>query len=264
MRSPDLPLQPGDVVAGKYRVERVLGSGGMGGVLAATVEGGAGRVAIKCILPLFAGDPQIVARFRREVRVTSRLAGEHVARVIEAGDLPGDGGPFVVMEYLEGRDLQEIVDDRGPLPIGEAAACVAQACVGLAEAHALGIVHRDLKPSNLFRVEGSSGGCIKLLDFGVAKVEGPGEDIELEEVGRMIGSRRYMAPEQRLDASSVDARADVWSLGMILRYLATGTADAGPGLPVELAAVVGKCLEERREDRFASVGELAGALAPFD
>src|SRR5580700_860780 len=170
------PRAPGSGFAQRYRVGRLLGRGAMGTVVAAEdVETGE-QVALKCVLPVLRDNRHALVRFRREARAMARLRSEHVVRVLTAGEAPGDAGappiPYLVMEYLEGRDLQSVVLDCGPLSPRKAAAYVSQACTALAEAHALGIVHRDLKPSNLFVARRADGSKIcKVLDFGVARFE---------------------------------------------------------------------------------------------
>src|SRR5258708_28455864 len=168
------PVQPGELVAGKYRIERVLGEGGMGVVVAAHHEGLEERVAIKFLLSDVAQDSEHGKRFTREARAAAKIRSEHVVHVTDVGRLE-NGTPFIVMEYLEGTDLGALVARRGPLPIADALDYLLQACEAIAVAHSLGIVHRDLKPANLFlstRPDGSP--CVKVLDFGISKVVTPG------------------------------------------------------------------------------------------
>jgi serine/threonine-protein kinase len=288
-----LPLSPGTVVAGRYRVEHALGAGGMGSVVAAYDLVTRASVAIKHLLPRHAGNRDAEARFQREGRLSAWIKSDHVARVLDSGEIgcPGIGtSRYLVMERLDGRDLRSLVREQGPLPIHEAVGYVRQACIALAEAHALGVVHRDLKPANLFCARGADGApIIKVLDFGIAKFMRPGvagDDIEVTGPATMIGSRPYMSPEQMLDAKEVDARSDVWALGTILFYLITGVtpfegesscdlalnilqgeprslSGLRPGVPPGLDAVIRRCLEKVRDRRFAGVVELSEALAPF-
>ena len=281
----DAPVSPGDVIADKYRVERVLGAGGMGVVVVAVHLQLDQRVAIKFLLPALATDTEAVARFAREARAAARIQSEHVARVLDVAT-GADGAPYIVMEYLEGKDLEATLEEQGPLPIDRAIDYLLQALEALAEAHAAGIVHRDLKPANMFlarRPDGSS--MVKLLDFGISKVLRRG-DPSLTTTAAQMGSPLYMSPEQLRRTRDVDARADIWSLGVILYQLVTGDApfiaDTLPRIiaailterappmrerradvPAALDAIVGRCLEKEPSARFADVGELARALQPF-
>ena len=282
-------VKEGDVLAGKYRIERVLGEGGMGVVVSAMHLQLDERVAIKFLLPGALHNAEAVARFAREARAAVKIKSEHVARVSDVGTLE-TGAPYMVMEFLQGRDLSNVLAHVGPLSAGDAAEHVLQACEALAEAHALGIVHRDLKPANLFlaaRADGSP--CVKVLDFGISKLtsaSSSGADFGMTKTHAIMGSPLYMSPEQMSSTRDVDARADIWAVGAILYELVTGSvpflADSMPqlcgmilqeapvpprarraDLPEAFERVVLRCLEKDRTKRFQNVAELAVALAPF-
>jgi serine/threonine-protein kinase len=239
------------------------------------------------LLPEAKASANALARFTREARAAAAIRGEHVARVLDVGELEG-GAPYIVMEYLEGRDLAETIHARGTLGTEEAVAFVLQACEAIAEAHAAGIIHRDLKPSNLFvttRPDGTS--IIKVLDFGISKaLLSSGDEGTLTTTSSFVGSPVYSPPEQLVRAHDVDGRADIWSLGTILFEALAGRppfvgdsvmhvasrifnesptplAELRPDLPLELCGAVMRCLRKSPTDRFADVGELAAALAPF-
>lgn len=269
-------LGPGDTLAGRYLLESELGRGGHGVVFAAKHLTTGGRVAIKM---LSAPSPDAAARMLREAQLAAKIGSEHVAKVHDVA--MHDGSPYVVMDHLEGETLAQRLRRVRQLSPGEAVALVVQACRGLAPFHARGIVHRDLKPSNLFLVRRSDGSdLVTVLDFGVAKEaadEGPGAGA-LTATNAVLGSPYYMAPEQVRSARDVDARADVWSLGVTLYELLAGrtpfAASTTPGTlaaviadtpapldaPPALAAVVRRCLEKEPAQRYASVDELARAL----
>jgi serine/threonine-protein kinase len=278
--------RPGEIIEGKYRVEKILGEGGMGVVLAAHHELLDQRVAVKV---LTATDEKAISRFSFEAQSTARLKSEHVARVMDVGALPG-GAPFMVMEYLEGCDLEELLQLNGPLPIQEAVGYVLQALEGLSQAHGLGIVHRDLKPANLFlAVHPSGANVIKIVDFGISKSivsRRSGKTGVLTAEHSTVGSPIYMAPEQIRASKDVDPRADLWSLGVVLYELLCGEPpfsgesvgaifaavlekDAPelhirvPTVPVGLSAAVARCVQRDRAKRYPNVLELAQALAPF-
>ena len=281
-------VREGEILAGKFRIERVLGQGAMGVVVAATHIQLDERVALKFLLPEALINADAVARFAREARAAVKIKSEHVVRVSDVGTLES-GAPYMVMEYLQGQDLSERLFDGGRLPLADAVEFVLQACEALAEAHALGIVHRDLKPANLFvttRPDGTS--CIKVLDFGISKFVTAGSASEqgMTKTAMVMGSPLYMSPEQLSSTRSVDARTDIWAIGVVLYELISGQVpfeaesmpqlcamvlgEAPPSLreqraeiPQGLEAVVLRCLSKDRAQRYASVAELADALARF-
>jgi serine/threonine protein kinase len=279
-------VHEGDVLAGKFRIERVLGQGAMGVVVAATHIQLDERVALKFLLPEALVNADAVARFAREARAAVKIKSEHVARVSDVGTLES-GSPYMVMEYLQGQDLADWTRDRGTLSVPDAVEFLLQACEALAEAHAIGIVHRDLKPANLFVTTRRDGTpCIKVLDFGISKFTGPGSDLGMTKTSTVMGSPLYMSPEQLSSTRTVDARTDIWAIGVILFELVSGRVpfeaetmpelcgkvlqemppslrDLQQGMPDELDAIIARCLAKDRTQRYANVAELATALAPL-
>jgi serine/threonine-protein kinase len=221
-------VQEGEILAGKYRIERVLGAGGMGMVVAARHIELDEHVAIKFLLPETLDNPEVVARFSREARAAVRIKSEHVARIIDVGRM-ASGAPYIVMEYLEGEDLASWLERRGALSVDQALDFVLQACEAIAAAHALGIIHRDLKPANLFVVRlGDGRQRVKVLDFGISKVLTADQSApSITNTAALLGSPLYMPPEQMRSARNVDTRSDIWSLGVILHQLVAGTPPFG-------------------------------------
>jgi hypothetical protein len=280
------PVREGELLAGKYRIERILGQGGMGVVVAAHHVQLAQLVALKFLLPQACANGEAVARFLREARAAVQIQSEHVARVSDVGQLE-NGSPYMVMEFLQGADLGAVLSARGPMPIPEAVDYLLQAMEAVAEAHAIGIVHRDLKPANLFLTSRRDGSAlVKVLDFGISKATQGEGGLSLTSTSAVMGSPLYMSPEQVRSAKDVDARADIWALGVILQELLVGTppfhADtasalfaaiiADPPAPLRqrrpdaspaLEAVLARCLEKDRGRRYSNVAELAAALEPF-
>ena len=284
-RADDAVLPEGHIIAGKYRVERIVGRGGMGVVYLARHIALEEPVAIKVLLPDMMEIAGMVSRFEREARAASKIKSEHVARVSDVDRLPS-GVPYIVMEYLQGIDLAALRRKVGPLPIAEATTHIAQACDAIAEAHGLGIVHRDLKPSNLFLTERRDDRrMIKVLDFGISKVENP-RDQDTTSTGMTMGSPKYMSPEQMKSLRDVDGRTDIWALGAILYDLLAGRPpflaesmaqvctlvlhgeppplrSLRPEVPLELKDIVERCLRKVPTERFATADDLARALSPF-
>jgi len=279
----------GQVLAGKFRVERVLGQGGMGLVVLAHHLQLDERVAIKFMLPEGLANPETLARFAREARAAVKIKSEHVARVSDVGTLD-NGAPYMVMEYLEGGDLAHWLRQHGPLPSEQAVEFLLQASEAIAEAHSLGIVHRDLKPANLFVIQRPDGALsVKVLDFGISKVTGTASsapDFGMTKTSAVLGSPFYMSPEQMRSAKEADSRSDIWALGVILYELLSGvtpfTADAlpelvlrvtserptpirtrAPAVQPRLEAVILRCLAKDPNERFQSIADLAEALAEF-
>ncbi len=274
-------VKPGDVIDNKYRIETQLGEGGMGRVLAATHLTLGSTIAIKLLKKDALSHPEVPRRFLREARAASRLRNEHVVRVSDVGQLPS-GEPYMVMEMLHGYDLATRLR-QGALEPPRAVEYIVQACEGLAEAHALGMVHRDIKPANLFvTTRPNNTPLIKVLDFGIATAAVGDVDHGLTTTQSVIGSPSYMSPEQLRATRDVDARSDIWSLGVTLYELLADrqpfiaptitalslkiVSDPHPpidNIPDELMAIVDRCLAKDREARFADVTELAAALAPL-
>lgn len=282
-------LAPGDIVDRRYRIESYLGGGGMASVYRATHVLLETPVAIKVVSPqirLLAGMAQ---RFLREARAATRMKGEHVARVSDVGTMP-DGAPFMVMEYLEGRDLDAVLESGEEIPVEDAVDYVLQACEALAEVHGIGIVHRDLKPANLFLTRGTDGApFIKLIDFGISRSDSPLTPRDLADLTQpdaLLGSPRYMSPEQMQSTKTADSRSDIYGIGAVLYELLThrtphdgdtlldiyAAATMGPpevpsslrsGVPSALDDVIMRCLRIDPDERFEDAAALAKALAPF-
>ena len=282
-------LAVGDLINGKFRVERIIGEGGMGLVVSATHLGLDERVALKMLHPSARKNPEAVARFFQEAKAAAKLKSEHVAHVLDVSQRP-DGAPFIVMEFLRGSDLRSVLGIDGPLAVGTVADYMIQACEGLAEAHARGIIHRDIKPENLFLTERSQGWrIVKILDFGISKALLSGSALSLANIQTcaIMGSPSYMSPEQLRETSTVDHRTDLWALGAVMYELLTGRPpfDSSrpltalildilqndppsvsllqPHIPEELAAIVARCLAKERDHRFSTAADLAIALLPF-
>jgi serine/threonine-protein kinase len=276
-------FEPGKVVAGKYRIDRPLGKGAMGAVFGASTLANGQPVAIKILLS-DAIHPAERARFVQEGLIAFRLKSRHCVKVFEVAALE-DGMPYIVMEMLQGEDLAHLIEREGPQSPERAIHWILEACEALAEAHPKGVVHRDLKPANLFLAKQADGSTIiKILDFGLSKLvdDTPGSQ-RLTQTLSVFGSPAYMAPEQLRDTGAVDARADLYSLGVTLFELLTCTLPIIARSPAELAALVMRdppkpiralrpeiplgleaaimtCLEKNPRDRWQSAKDLTEAL----
>jgi eukaryotic-like serine/threonine-protein kinase len=273
--------EPGTLLRGRYRVERVVGLGAMGAVIAAHHEELGERVALKLLLRTHHDDSNVRLRFKREARAAFKLKSEHACRVLDAGELD-DGTPFIAMEFLHGETLAQVQKARTRLPVGEAVDLVLQAIEALADAHDHGIVHRDLKPANFVLTRRHDGSpCVKVIDFGVAKLAPHlAPEGEVTNTFGFVGSSVYAAPEQLGAARDATPRADIWSLGVVLYQLVSGrlpfvfsssspavvlsTVTRTAPLPLteapQLEPIIQRCLAHDPEKRFASVRELADAL----
>jgi serine/threonine-protein kinase len=284
----------GDIVAGKYRIERVVGEGASGQVYAAHHLALDRGVALKVLFADPAEDPTVIDRFLREARTAAKIESVNVTRVLDTGELP-NGRPFLVMELLVGGDLTSTLALHGPLPIPRAVEYILQALEGVAVAHALGIVHRDLKPANLFLAMREDDGTeiVKILDFGISKTPrtsragSSGSRAEMTKGSRdLVGSPSYMSPEQLRNASAIDKRADLWSLAVVLYELLTDALPFDgdgvgellakilegepaslrkrrPEVPEELEQAIFKGFAKHVDDRYQNASEMAAAIAPF-
>ena len=280
-----LVVEAGTVLLEKYRIERVIGEGGMGVVARAHHLTLDQPVAIKFLLDEVLGNQEVVQRFMREAQAAVKLRSEHVARVHDVGTL-ASGAPYMVMELLDGVDLGGLLRQRGALVPGLAVDFMLQACEALAEAHALGFVHRDIKPANFFITRRASGApLLKVLDFGISKIPAISAalDARVTQTQAVLGTPAYMSPEQMRSSKHVDARTDIWAMGVVLYEALAGrrpfsgetfsalciqvASDPMPPFPVPLPpgliSLVARCLEKDPDMRFQNMAELAAALAPF-
>jgi eukaryotic-like serine/threonine-protein kinase len=278
----------GQIIAGKYRVERWVGEGAMGVVLGATHLGLDETVAIKLIRPDAQRSTEMLSRFAKEAKIAARIRSEHVPRVLDVG-VSEPFGPYIVMEYLEGRSLAELLELESKLEVRRAVEYVLQACEALAAAHAIGVIHRDIKPGNLFITKHGQLEVVKLLDFGISKAALTGRvfgnDLALNETGHVMGTPMYMSPEQIRSAPDIDSRTDIWSLGAVIYELVTGKTAFIAESMTEICAqilegpvpqlqaldqqgktlqdVINRCLTRDRAERFQTVADVAAALLPL-
>jgi len=281
-RSQELKLEAGQVIGKKYRLDKLIGSGGMGFVALATHLQLDQPVALKFLRKEAAARPDLVKRFAQEARAAAKIRGDHVARVSDVSELD-DGTPFMVMEYLAGEDLSQRLTRTGKLGFAEAAGYVLEACEAIGEAHAMRIIHRDLKPSNMFLAQRPDGSeIVKVLDFGISKML---EDTaSLTQTQASFGSIPYMAPEQMRNARHCDERTDIWALGVTFYELVTqnypfpGTTAPevisavmeGALVPIErlrpdapplVRRVIGLCTQRDPSQRYIDISELGNDLA---
>ena len=282
----ELPVAEGQLIDGKYSVERLLAEGGMGVVCLGRHVQLDRLVAIKFLRRALSGRPAIVQRFLNEARALAALRSEHVVSVMDVGQLES-GRPYLVMEHLDGIQLDALLERDGPLEVERAIGYILQVCEPLAEAHALGIVHRDIKPENLFLWSGGpTADSVKVLDFGLAKQLGSSRALGVTGPQDSIGSPCYMSPEQVSTPQLVDARTDIWSVGVVLYRLLTNTSpfdgdslvqvlshilaanpvplpDLSSNVDDELNAIVLRCLQKSPEERYQTMSQLADALSVY-
>jgi eukaryotic-like serine/threonine-protein kinase len=277
-------FEPGDAIAGKYKVTRLLGEGGMGSVYEAHHEALGVAVAVKILKDDAMADAEAVARFAREAKAAAVLRGPHTARVFDVGELSG-GRPFMVMEMLQGHDLGVELEQQRRIPLSQAASYVVQSCDAISEAHEIGIVHRDLKPANIFLARAGSRTVVKILDFGISRFDKAGEQ-RVTQTQSAFGTPLYMSPEAIRSAKHTDARSDIWALGVILYELVSGEppfmgdtptsvavsitvdtyrplSELVAGIPPEIDEIIARALQKDPTKRFQTVGEMSQALAPF-
>lgn len=281
----DVPQQ-GEVIAGKYLVEGVLGTGGMSVVLSAVHQALGQRVAIKVMTSSAAHSKDSLARFSREAKTASAIQNDHAVRILDIGRLE-TGTPYMAMEYLVGTNLADLVEKRGGLPVTESVDYVLQACEVIAEAHALGIIHRDMKPSNLFLAhKPNAPATIKVLDFGISKTEWSTADLNLTATTDVMGTPAYMSPEQVRSAKNADHRTDIWGVGAVLYELLTGqppfwaenlpslcakilvdppvpAASLRSDVPPDLDMVIQWSMQKDPSQRPQSIADFARELMPF-
>lgn len=277
------PFCVGTTLSGRFRLERVIGLGGISVVYEATHLGLGTSVALKLLRPQALQCPELVKRFAQEARIAIQLRHPNVVTVMDAGEL-SEGVPYMAMELLAGEDLGQCITRHGKLSVAQAVDYGMQLCAALAQAHARGILHRDLKPTNLFLTETEGRSQLKVIDFGISKqtIMQPGQYISLTK--EIVGTPAYMSPEQMRSARDVDARTDVWSFGITMYEMLTGQLPFGNGAMPDVYAriitrppprlgldeslnrledVILHCLVRDPNRRFQAINAVARALAPF-
>jgi serine/threonine-protein kinase len=282
-------FEPDELLGNKYVFQRVIAEGGMAVIVAAAHQSLGETVALKMLKPSMLRDKELVVRFAREAKATARVRSEYSVKILDVG-IDARHGPFMVMEYLHGRDLRRLVEDEGVQNERRVAEIAIQACEALAAAHALGIVHRDVKPENIFITKQAQIDSIRLLDFGISKAALTGSvmntDVSLVTTQMLLGSPIYMSPEQMRSSTHVDGRSDIWSLGvtmfeaisgrppfqsetvtelcaMVLETQPPVLKNVAPQVSQAFSDVVMRCLRKDPGQRFQNVGELAVAMLPF-
>lgn len=275
----------GETLAGKYLVEELIKRGGMGAVYRGKHILMDKRVAIKVLRPSLAVDDHVVARFSREAKAASRISHPHAVSVTDFGEAES-GVVFLVMEYLDGRTLKDVIKSQGPMPLDQVSEILRQVAGALDAAHEQGVVHRDLKSDNIMISDTKGGEWAKVLDFGIAKIQQPEgvRDIDITAANLVIGTPQYMSPEQCSQSGPIDARSDVYSLGIIVYEMLAGRVpftgesptvimmkqvqdeppsilEARPDLPPEVGKILERTLAKQPDDRFQTAGELSKALA---
>ncbi|MEI8259530.1 MAG: serine/threonine-protein kinase, partial [Deltaproteobacteria bacterium] len=273
----------GTTLAGKYKLTRLLGVGGMGAVFEGTNTWTDRRVAIKLMLTANGAiDPELGQRFMREAKAATKIAHENIVDILDMGQ-DADGSLFIVQEFLAGTDLRHVLDERGAISPRETAEILAPVMSALIAAHKHGIVHRDLKPDNIFLTKSSSGNTVpKLIDFGIAKMD-EGQGRGLTKTGAAMGTPHYMSPEQAGGQKSIDQQTDIWAIGVVLFEMLSGQMpydgdnynqlmvkiatepprlieDVAPDIAPSLAAVVHRALNRDRTQRFRTMQQFLGAL----
>ena len=284
LQSSEDPLL-GQTLAGKYLVEQLIKRGGMGAVYRGKHVMMDKTVAIKVLRPSLAGDDAVVARFSREAKAASRISHPHAVTVTDFGEAE-NGVVFLVMEYLDGRTLKDIIRTEGPMPLGRAVEIVRQVSGALDAAHKEGVIHRDLKSDNIMLSQTNGGDWAKVLDFGIAKIQQPDgvRDHDITAANLVIGTPQYMSPEQCAQTSAIDARSDVYSLGVIVYEMLAGhvpftgesptvimmkqvqdpppsVLEARPDLPASVDRLIDRALAKHPAERFQTAGELSDALS---